>query len=83
MVFTLGAVTWMNLGAFGRIGVTAARDPTTTFWVIALSLGAATHGAVGLRAVGGSARLPTWLWKGCTLAYLAAMFTLAYLLSSI
>jgi hypothetical protein len=73
----------MNLGAMARLGVTSAHDATTPFWVFVLAIGGAAYGALGLREVCRTARLPARLWIACTAAYLGAMFTLAYLLLSV
>ena len=82
-IFLLGMLAWLFLGAQARLGVSAARDPTTGAWVVALGLGSLFHAAVGLQQVCRRARLSPWAWQALVGAHATALMALAYLLLSI
>lgn len=82
-VFLLGMMAWLFLAVQARLGVAAARDPTTGAWVVALGLGSLFHGAMGLRELARRERLGPWAWKALVGAHALALLALASLLLSI
>lgn len=82
-IFLLGMLAWLHLAVQARLGVAAARDPTTGAWIVALGLGSLFQAAVGLRELARRGQLGSWTWKTLVAAHGLALSGLVYLLLAI